>query len=347
LKLHLKVERRVKENSVGWLGGVVIDTDDGRMVFDPAATRSMERDAHIFISHAHSDHTLGFQSSVMKYSTKETKRIFEKLKERTVRNWRPVEYGHKIRVGNTEVLTLDAGHMLGSAQFQVITHDHTFVYTGDLNCVTTLTTEAAEVPECDTLIIEATYGDPSFIFPRRERTYARIVNWALREVKSGRMPTFHVYSSGKSQEIIRLFNVYTKLPVVCASIVGKANEAYNEAGVDLSSVEAETTEGRRLLRKGNCVYVTTTGSNSMVPSHASEAMATGWAVRFSSGSYASFPLSSHAGFDQLVKYVAKTGARRVYAFTGYSELISKYLRRELKVEADPLPLLSQRSILDF
>jgi hypothetical protein len=303
----------VRENRVGWLGGVVIDTDDGRMVFDPAATRSMECDAHIFISHAHSDHTLGFQSSVMKYSTKETKRIFERLRERTVRNWRPVEYGHKIRIGDTEVLT----------------------------------TEAAETPECDTLIIEATYGDPSFIFPRRERTYARIVNWALREAKNGRMPTFHVYSSGKSQEIVRLFNVYTKLPVVCASVVGRANEAYNEAGVDLSFVEAETAEGRRLLRKGSCVYVTTTGSNSSVPSHASEAMATGWAVRFGSGSYASFPLSSHAGFDQLVKYVAKTGAKRVYAFTGYSELISKHLRRELKVEADPLPLLSQRSILDF
>jgi putative mRNA 3-end processing factor len=337
----------VIENRVGWLGGVVIDTDDGRMVFDPVATRSMERDAHIFISHAHSDHTLGFQSSVMKYSTKETKRIFEKLRETSVRNWRPVEYGHKIRIGDTEILTINAGHMLGSAQFQVITRDHTYVYTGDLNCVTTLTTEAAEVPECDTLIIEATYGDPTFIFPRRERTYARIVNWALREVKNGRMPTFHVYSSGKSQEIVRLFNVYTKLPVVCASIVGRANEAYNEAGVDLAFVETETTEGRRLLRKGNCVYVTTTGSNSSVPSHASEAMATGWAVRFSSGSYASFPLSSHAGFDQLVNYVAKTGASRVYVFTGYSELISNYLRRELKVEADPLPLLSQRSILDF
>jgi putative mRNA 3-end processing factor len=337
----------VRENRVGWLGGVVIDTDDGRMIFDPAATRSMEHDAHIFISHAHSDHTLGFQSSVMKYSTKETKRIFEKLRERTVRNWRPVEYRHKIRIGDTEILTLNAGHMLGSAQFQVITPDHKYVYTGDLNCVNTLTTEAAEIPECDTLIIEATYGDPSFIFPRRERTYARIVNWALREVKNGRMPTFHVYSSGKSQEIVRLFNVYTKLPVVCASVVGRANEAYNEAGVDLSFVEAETAEGRRLLRKGSCVYVTTTGSNSSVPSHASEAMATGWAVRFVSGSYASFPLSSHAGFDQLVKYVAKTAAKRVYAFTGYSELISEHLRRELKVEAGPLPLLSQRSILDF
>jgi putative mRNA 3-end processing factor len=337
----------VIEDRVGWLGGVVIDTDDGRMVFDPVATRSMERDAHIFISHAHSDHTLGFQSSVMKYSTRETKRIFEKLRERSVRNWRPVEYGHRIRVGDTEILTLNAGHMLGSAQFQIVTRDHTYVYTGDLNCVNTLTTEAAEVPECDTLIIEATYGDPTFIFPRRERTYARIVNWALREVKNGRMPTFHVYSSGKSQEIVRLFNVYTKLPVVCASVVGRANEAYNEAGLDLAFVETETTEGRRLLRKGNCVYVTTTGSNSSVPSHASEAMATGWAIRFSSGSYASFPLSSHAGFDQLVNYVAKTGASRVYAFTGYSELISKYLRRELKVEADPLPLLSQRSILDF
>jgi putative mRNA 3-end processing factor len=283
----------------------------------------------------------------MKYSTKETKRIFEKLRGRTVRNWRPVEYGHKIRIGDTEILTLNAGHMLGSAQFQVITRDHTYVYTGDLNCVNTLTTEAAEIPECDTLIIEATYGDPSFIFPRRERTYARIVSWALGEVKNGRMPTFHVYSSGKSQEIVRLFNVYTKLPVVCASVVGRANEAYNEAGVDLSFVEAETAEGKMLLRKGSCVYVTTTGSNSSVPSHASEAMATGWAVRFSSGSYASFPLSSHAGFDQLVKYVARTGARRVYVFTGYSELISEHLRGELKVQADPLPLLSQRSILDF
>jgi len=337
----------VKENRVGWLGGVVINTDDGRFVFDPVAFRSMERDAHVFISHAHSDHTLGFHSSVMKYSTKETRRIYEKLREKTVRNWRPVEYGRKIRIGDTEVLPLNAGHMLGSAQFKIMTTDHTYVYSGDLNCVNTLTTEGAEVPECDTLIIEATYGDPSFVFPRRERTYARIVNWALREVKSGRTPTFHVYSSGKSQEIVRLFNVYTKLPVVCASVVCRANEAYGESGVDLHFVGAETAEGRRLLRKGNCIYVTTTGSNSLVPSHASEAMATGWAVRFGSGSYASFPLSSHAGFDQLMKYVERTGAKRVYAFTGYTELISRYLKQTLKVDADPLPLLSQRSILDF
>lgn len=337
----------MKENSVGWLGGVVINTDDGRMVFDPIVARNMERDAHVFISHAHSDHTLAFHSSVMKYSTKETRRIFEKLRDKTVHNWRPLEYERKVRIGDTEIVPLNAGHMLGSAQFKVVTRDHTYVYSGDLNCVNTLTTEAAVVPECDTLIVEATYGDPSFIFPRRERTYARVVSWALREVKDGRIPTFHVYSSGKSQEIVRLFNLYTKVPVVCAPVVGKANEAYNEAGMDLSFVRAETAEGRRLLRRGNCVYVTTTGSNSLVPSHASEAMATGWAVRFGSGSYASFPLSSHAGFDQLVKYVAKTGARRVYAFTGYSELITEYLRRELKVEADPLPLLSQRSILDF
>jgi len=337
----------VKESKVGWLGGVVIDTDDGRMIFDPVASRDMERNAHVFISHAHSDHTLGFHSNVTKYSTEQTRRIYEKLRERTVRNWRPAEYGRRMRIGDTDIVPLNAGHMLGSAQFKVAAGSETYVYSGDLNCVDTLTTDAAEVPECDTLIVEATYGDPSFVFPRRERTYARIVNWALRELKNGRMPTFHVYSSGKAQEIVRLFNVYTKLPIVCTPIVGKANEAYGEAGVRLTFVEAETAEGRRLLRKGNCVYVTTTGSNSLVPSHASEAVATGWAVRFGSGSYASFPLSSHAGFDQLVKYVAGTGARRVYVFTGYSELISKYLRKELKIEADPLPLLSQRSILDF
>lgn len=341
------MERLVRKDRVGWLGGVVINTDDGRLVFDPVAARNMERDAHIFISHAHSDHTLGFHSSVTKYSTGETRLIYERLRKNTVRNWRPAEYNRKIRIGDTEVLPLNAGHMLGSAQFKIITRDHTYVYSGDLNCVNTLTTEAADIPECDTLIVEATYGDPAFVFPRRERTYARIVNWALREVKAGRIPTFHVYSSGKSQEILKLFNVYTKLPLVCAPIVCRANEAYGESGVRLSFVEAETPEGRRLLRKGSCVYVTTTGTNSLIPSHASEAMATGWAVRFSSGSYASFPLSSHAGFDQLMKYVDRTGAKQVYVFTGYSELISRYLRKELKIEADPLPLLSQRSILEF
>lgn len=337
----------MKGSRVGWLGGVVINTDDGRFVFDPVAARNMERDAHVFISHAHSDHTLGFHSNVIKYSTDETKRIYEKLRENTVRGWRAAQYGRKIRIGDTEIVPLNAGHMLGSAQFKVTTPSETYVYTGDINCVNTLTTEAADVPECFTLIVEATYGDPNFVFPRRERTYARIVNWALREVKHGHVPTFHVYSSGKSQEIVKLFNFYTKLPVVCAPVVGRANEAYNEGGVELSFVDAETTDGRRLLRKGGCVYVTTTGSNSLVPTHAAEAMATGWAVRFGSGSYASFPLSSHAGFDQLIKYVAETGAKRVYAFTGYSELISKYLRRDLRIEADPLPLLSQRSILDF
>lgn len=337
----------MKENRVGWLGGVVINTDDGRLVFDPVAARSMERDVHIFISHAHSDHTQGFHSRVMKYSTKETRSIYEKLTEKTVCNWRPVEFGRKMRIGDTEILPLNAGHMLGSAQFKVSTRDHVYVYSGDLNCVDTLTTEAAEIPECDTLIVEATYGDPTFIFPRRERTYARIINWALRQVKEGRTPTFHVYSSGKSQEIVRLFNVYTKLPVVCAPTVGKANEAYTAGGVGLSFTHAETADGRKSLRKGDCVYITTTGSNSLVPSRASEAMATGWAVRFSSGSYASFPLSSHAGFDQLLRYVAETGAKRVYAFTGYTELLSKYLKKDLNVEARPLPLFSQRTILDF
>jgi len=325
----------------------VVNTDDGRIVFDPVATRSMEHDAHLFISHAHSDHTLGFHSNVMKYSTRETRRIYEKLREKPVRNWRPVEYGRKIRIGDTEVLPLNAGHMLGSAQFKITTGDHTYVYSGDLNCVNTLTTEAADVPECDTLIVEGTYGDPSFVFPRRERTYARIVSWALHEVKDGRVPTFHVYSSGKAQEIVRLFNVYTKLPVVCSAVVCRANEAHSESGIALSFVAAEAAEGRRLLRKGNCVYVTTTGSNSLVPSGASEAMATGWAVRFGSGSYASFPLSSHAGFDQLMKYVKETRARRVFIFTGYSDLMSRYLREEFKVDADPIPTLSQRSILDF
>ncbi len=324
----------------------MISSGKTQLIFDPVPGRRMERNADVFISHAHADHTFGFASNAKKYATKETREIYEALRKRPVKNWSEVKLHSTIKLREAEVVPKDAGHMLGSVQFKVITPEVTVLYTGDLNCVDTLTTKAAEEEPCDCLILEATYGHPAYVFPRRDTTYAEIVQWAMSEIKRDRLPTFQVYSSGKAQEIVRLFNVYTRVPVVCHPLVASVNDTYSKNGMKLDSINALSPEGQSLLEKEPAVYVTSP-SDKQIPERASLAAATGWSVRFRSREYASFPLSSHADYEQLVAFVKNTRAKTVYAFTGYTQIFTEYLSRRFKIDAKPLPLLAQTRLVDF
>jgi putative mRNA 3-end processing factor len=237
--------------------------------------------------------------------------------------------------------------MLGSSLFKVYTNEFTAVYTGDLNCVDTLTTNAADEIECDYLILEATYGHPSYIFPRRQRIYAEIVAWALEEIRAGRVPTFQVYSAGKAQEIVRLFNLYTRIPVVCHPLVSRVNDAYAENGVTLSYFDAASNEGSGFTKTQPCVFVSTTGNVGPLPDNASRAVATGWALRVPARNCVSFPLSSHADFNMLTRFVRATRAKTVYSFTGFTDVFCSYLRRRFGIDSKPIPMLHQTRIVDF
>lgn len=337
----------LKKDKVGWLGGVVVSSRETRLVFDPVPSRTMEHQANVFISHAHSDHTYGFSSRAAKYSTRSTRQIHETLRRREVKNHNDLHLHRPIRFGDMEVTPLNAGHMLGSIQFRIRTNELTVVYTGDLNCVDTLTTSAADELACDCLVLEATYGHPSYVFPRRQRTYAEIVAWTMEETKADRVPTFQVYSAGKAQEIVRLFNEYTHIPVVCHPSICGVNRTYGENGIRLEYVDALSEEGLEMLEHDACVFVTTTGSGGPVPARGSRAVATGWAMRVQSRNCVSFPLSSHADFNMLSRFVRATKAKTVFAFTGFTDVFCEYLRRRLGVDARPLPLLHQTKIVDF
>ena len=331
---------------IGWNNGVVVDGGSSHLVFDPTSGKNLEDDWNVFITHAHSDHTYGFATKARKHSTLETLRIYESLSNRKVKNDHTMKIGEKTQIDDTEIRVLNAGHMVGSCQFQLFTPNFSAIYTGDINCVDTLTTLAADHEPCDYLIIEATYGHPSYVFPRRSTIYADIVRWTMTEINEGKLPTFQVYSSGKPQDIVRLFNVYTKLPVVCAPGIARANNAHNENGLQLEYLDASTTEGKAALRTGGCVYVTTTGGDHM-PRNASRAVATGWALRQAYRSFASFPLSSHADYDQLMQFVAAVNPKGVYIFTGHADALSAQIGRRLGIKAGPLPLIAQTKLLDF
>jgi putative mRNA 3-end processing factor len=326
---------------IGWSKGFIIRTPEQQLIFDPDSTNIPAKYSNIFISHAHSDHIIGMKSRSKKYSTSETRKIFERIHEKSVVNFNDIKFNRMIDIGNIKVTPLNAGHMLGSTQFLITLPDTSILYTGDINYLNTLTTRKAENIECDILVMEATYGEPSYVFPDRENIYANIVQWTLKEIRRGFTPIFRSYTAGKAQELVKVFNVYTNLSVLTSDRISKVNEIYLENDVDLvydkirSEFDSEAS-----------VYIIS-GTNEIYSKKTAKAIVTGWAVKMNNRKTAAFPLSSHADFNQLVEFVKDSKAKTVYNFTGFTDIFSNYLRKKLGIKSRPLPHLAQKTLTHF
>ncbi|MEM4417294.1 MAG: MBL fold metallo-hydrolase [Nitrososphaerota archaeon] len=301
--------------------GVNISSSSARLSFDSEAGPS----EICCISHAHSDHVVEHYKSVM---SPETMALIRSRGIR-VRGVRPVRNGGHIVVGDDVVLALfDSGHVLGSSQFMVEHDGGSIVYTGDINTVETLLTKPAEARPCETLILESTYGSPEYVFPERERVYGDIVSWISRCIATGEIPAFKSYTIGKAQEIIKMVNTFTSLPVVVGVSVAEACRVFNDAGAGLEYYPVNADEGVELLSGGGCVYVD--GSRRRLPTwkRVRWAVATGWALRYRFDDFdRAFPLSGHADFPNLLRYVESVGPRKIFTVHGYSARLASHLRR--------------------
>jgi Cft2 family RNA processing exonuclease len=340
------LERRLILITVGWLDGVVISTIEGLIRFDPHSRRN--RAGTVFISHAHGDHIRGLNPNVEGYVTAETKEILLKRKKVPyVKDLNTIRYGEKVVVNGLQVTAHNSGHVLGSSLYEITNQESTIVYTGDINCRDMLTTNAAKVVPCDVLILETTYGKPFYAFPSLIDVHARILNWVIHEIQKKRVPTFKVYSVGKAQEIVKLMNKFTNIPVVTSHEIAKINEAYNTNGVKLTYTDASTEAGKKLFTQP-CVQVITTHEPPPITNCCSYALATGWALKFNHNSAdAAFPLSNHADFNQLVEYVKRSQAKEIYTIHGFKESFAQSISKKLGIKAMVIPPLKQSSLRTF
>ena len=111
----------MRDDRIGWLDGLVIGTPNITLVVDPSTTRRVSQSARVLVSHAHSDHTGGFRHKGLKQSTRETRDIHHALNEHRVANFRSLDINERLTIGDVEIKALNAGHMLGSAQFLINT----------------------------------------------------------------------------------------------------------------------------------------------------------------------------------------------------------------------------------
>jgi len=315
--------------------GVIVEYGGAGVAFD---TNSKNIEYPVFVSHAHADHAGAFKHpELTKYATEQTYSLLENLRWRKLENWRPIAVGDSIKFDDIEVRVHNAGHVLGSVQFEAITPEGTVLYTGDFGMGNSYTMEAAATVGCDLLVIETTFGAPMFKFPRRKDVAMDMVRWAVMEaIPAGRIPTFKTDSIGNAQEIISLFNGLTKVPVVTARSATRVSDVYRKYGHELDYVDASSQEGRELLDSGRCVLITPKGSK-LSRENLDVALASGWAVIMNRRSRA-FPLSDHADFRELISFIRRCRPKRVLTFHGgaMTKGFPDYVRKRMGIDAKPL-----------
>jgi len=294
-------------------------------------------DAHLpqrraFVSHAHSDHIAPHGEVLCSAGT--ARLMHARLPGARVE--------HVLPFGHTEQLTADcavtlhpAGHIHGSAQV-LLAHDvhGALLYTGDFKLRPGRSAEKCATPRADVLIMETTFGRPHYVFPPTDAVLRDIAGFCHACLDDQTTPVLFGYSLGKSQELLCGL-ADAQLPVMLAPPVLRLTKVYEELGMHFPAYR----EFNAAELAGHVVICPPQASDSSflrrIPRRRT-AVITGWAVdpgaiyRYQCD--AAFPLSDHADFPDLLRFVAAVQPKRVLTLHGFAQEFALTLR-ERGIEA--------------
>jgi putative mRNA 3-end processing factor len=304
------------------------------------------------VSHAHADHTFRKTPETVVCSAA-TAALVEARTGATV---------PEFREGTDEVTLLPAGHVVGS-RAALVEEDGSdrpdgatrrYLYTGDFSVRDRLYLEGFEPVDANVLVMETTYGEPDYRFPPEAELQARIRDWLADN--ADRPLVLFGYSLGRAQKLQRLARQATERPVVVHDAVATVNEAI-ESATDLSfPAESLADRGSDDLDGDEILVAPTNLSRSdwavdLAERHDTlKAGFSGWAVdesfRYRGGYDATFPLTDHCDFDELVDVVEAVDPEAVYTHHGYDEAFADHLATCHGYDARPL-LGDQTRLDDF
>ena len=253
-----------------------------------------------FQSHAHSDH---FVSGEVIFATRATKYLSHLRKGGF---YREVEFGKRFYLGDYKAKLYPAGHMLGSAGIKLWLENGTLFYTGDTKWYKLRTAEKSRFPRADFLIIEATFGVPSFTFPAPREAEKKLVAFVEEALDRGRRPTLYVNQMGKAQEVMKILGLHG-ISVRPSMEMVKVARVYTKFGVSFGNLEKD---GDVVLRS----YRSPSVENSLSP----------WELTVSG--FGRLKLSNHADFWELMKIVEKVKPDRIFTVYGFAVEFARILR---------------------
>jgi DNA ligase-1 len=305
----------------------VIDVRYERGVYLPAQDLWLDpSDAKqfAFVSHAHGDHIAPHQEVIV---SERTARLMQARMPGTRRE-HVLPFGEMRPVHHVDLMLLPAGHIFGSAQLFVSATNETLLYTGDFKLRHGKSAEAAEWRQADTLIMETTFGLPRYQFPPTQQIIDQIVAFCRDTLDDNEVPVLLGYSLGKAQEILCAFDGAGLTPMLHGSVfqMTRIYEQFGQSFCKYVRYKANDTAGKVLI----CPPSANRSRMLEKIPRKRVAMISGWAVdpnavyRYQVD--AAFPLSDHADYNDLVRYVELVQPKRVLTLHGFAAEFARDLR---------------------
>jgi DNA ligase 1 len=278
-----------------------------------------------FVSHAHSDH-IARHSEVI--TSERTARLLQsRLPGR--RREHVLPFWERRTVRGVDLVLLPAGHICGSAQCLIFAGDETLLYTGDFKLRPGKSAEQAEWRHADTLVMETTYGLPRYQFPPTGQVIDQLVTFCRETIDDGYVPVLLGYSLGKAQEILCSLEGAGLTPMLHGSVY-RMTRLYEQFGQTFCRYLRHNTNdvaGKVLICPPSA---NRSGMLEKIP-RKRIAMISGWALDpnaiYRYRVDAAFPLSDHADYNDLIRYVDLVQPQRVFTLHGFAVDFARDLRK--------------------
>jgi DNA ligase-1 len=305
----------------------VIDVRYERGVFLPQQNLWLdpwEAKDFAFVSHAHSDHIAPHREIIVSERTAHLMRARLPGKRKEI----ILPFSQEKDVRGMRVTLFPAGHIFGSAQFFLRTENDSLLYTGDFKLRQGQSAEATEWTAANTLIMETTYGIPRYRLPPTEEVIAQIVAFCRDAIECDEVPVLLGYSLGKAQEILCALARADLTPMLHGSVyqMTRIYKQYGQKFCHYLRYHANDLAGKVLI----CPPSANRSRMLEKIPRKRVAMISGWAVdpnaiyRYQVD--AAFPLSDHADYDDLLRYVELVGPERVFTLHGFAAQFARDLR---------------------
>ncbi len=303
-------------------GGIEVSCCGARILVDPTRNFPSSLYDAVLITHGHSDH-------YTRHISKAKRVVMSSETLRVLRDYRGISLGANVTEAkvnvpivfdNFSVIPLNAGHVMGSLMYLIEFREGSLLVTGDFNVEDSLILEGAKpYPDVDILVVEATYGDPSFNFRPRDEVYGELLE--MVDKADGVKVALSGFALGKGQELYALFSrngydTYMDPSVFRLNRILLGNVRRSREG-DVAILDMPP----RVRLSGEWVL----------------GVVTGGAPLRAVNSRLHIQLSNHSDFKGLLEFTLGTRARRIYTVYGYASTFAKYLRSRYGLSAYTIP----------
>ncbi len=305
------------------------------------------------VTHAHADHTGGLrwslrecQKVLMTKATRDLIDILEGPLGSRLDDIETMNYEKPMQFDGERITLFKAEHILGAAQVLLETSGgERIVWTGDFKL------EGTPVLNCDTLVVESTYGNPACRRNFDVDVRRLLVHMVEERLKSGTVYVFGYH--GKLQEVMQiLHDADVSVPFVMPEKVYNVSQVCARHGMRLGCMTLSSQkEGKMLLEEDlPCVAFYHMNSRGKVGLTNERICVSGWEFRKPCRRIGEkehvIALSDHSDFDGLIEYVRQARPKQVITDNHggrHGEALAKAIHARLGIPAVAMPCKSYQA----